>query len=90
MSIKKHLPAIVKPFFPQFCDFNRICPFKSKTNTITLAKVFVHSYLNYNYRPNSLFMVFLTTLFIAYTRYETTARVITRTSCFSHITPILQ
>ena len=36
------------------------------------------------------FIVFLSTLFTAYKKYKTTARIVTRTSRFTHITPILK
>ena len=87
VSMDKHISAIVKICFFQFRDFHRIRPLISKTDAITLANAFVYSHLDY---CNSLFMVFLNTLFTAYKKQNTTARIVTYTSRFTHITPIIK
>ena len=68
MSMGKHISAIVISCFLQPRDFHRIHPLTSKTAAITLANAFMHSHLDY---CDSLFMVFLNTLFTAYRKYKT-------------------
>ena len=81
----KHISAIVESCFLQLCDFHRIRPLISKTAAITLAKAFVHSHLDYS---NSLFYDF--PKYFIHRNQNTTARTVTCTSCFTHITPILK
>ena len=52
MSMEKLISAIVKACFLQLHDFHRIRPLISKTDSITLNNIFVHSHLEY---CNSLF-----------------------------------
>ena len=68
MSMDKHISAILKSCFLQLRNFYHICPFISKTAALTLANAFVHTHFDY---CNSLFMVILNTLFIAYKKYKT-------------------
>ena len=51
-SMDKHISTILKYCFPQLRNFNRICPFISKTATITIANAFEHSHFDL---CNSLF-----------------------------------
>ena len=88
MSMDKHISDIVKSCFLQFRYFYRIRPLISKTAAIIIAQVLVHSHLDY-----------CTSLFYGLPKYSihriqkkqnTTARIVTHTSCFTHITPILK
>ena len=88
MSMDKHISAVVKSCFLQLRDFHLICPLISKTAAIILANAFVHSHLDY-----------CDSLFYGLPKYSihrlqkiqnTTARIVTRISRFTHITPILK
>ena len=88
MSIDKHISAIVKSCFLQLRDFHCICPLISKTASITLANVFVHSHLDY---CNSLFYGLPKyNIYCLQKIQNTTACIVTRTSHFTHIMPILK
>ena len=85
MSLDKHVSPIVKSRFLQLHELRRIRPFISKTAAITLANTFVHSHLD-----------FYNSLFYGLPKYSihrlknvqnTVARIISNSSCFSHITP---
>ena len=84
----KHISAIVKSCFLQLHDFHRIRPLISKTAAMTLANVFVHSHLDYSnclfHDPPKYSIHRLQKI------QNTTARIVTRTSRFTHITPILK
>ena len=88
MSMDKHISAIVKSCFLQLRDFHRICPLISKTTAITLANAFVHSHLDYY---DSLFYSLLKYYIHRLQKIQNiTACVITRTTRFTHIAPILK
>ena len=86
--MNKHISAIVKSCFLQLRNFNHICSSISKTAAITLGNAFVHSCLDY---CNSLFYG-LPKYFIHRLQkiLNTTTRLDTRTSRFTHITPIIK
>ena len=88
MSMDKHISALVNSYFLQLRDFHRIIPLISKTATITLANAFVHFHLDY---CNNLFYG-LPEYNIHHLQkmQNTTARIVTRTSRFTHIAPILK
>ena len=88
MSMDKHISAVVKSCFLQLRDFHRIRPLISKTAAITLANAFVHSHLDY---CNSLFYGLPKYSIHRLQKIQnTTARIVTRISRFTHITPILK
>ena len=87
MSRDKYISAIDKSFFLQLRDFHRSRPLISKTVATTLTNAFAHSNLDY-----------YNGLFYGLPKYNihrlqkiqnTTARIVTRTSRFTHITQIL-
>ena len=88
MSLDDHISSIIESCFVQLRDFRRICPLISKTVAITLTNSFIHSHLNYcnslfyglpNYSINRLQKV-----------QNSAARIVTRSVCSSHITPVLK
>ena len=84
----KHISATVKFCFLQLCNFHRIRPLIFKTIAITLAYAFVHSYLD-DY--DSLFYGFSKYYIHRLQKiHNTSARMVTRTSHFPNITPILK
>ena len=86
--MNKHISAIVLSCFLQLPNFYRIRLFISKIVAITLADVFVYSHLDY---CNSLFYGLPKYSSIhCLQKQNTTACIVTRTSRFSHITPILK
>ena len=88
MSMDKHISAEVKSCFLQLRDFHRIRPLISKTAAIILANAFVHSHLDY---CNSLFYGLPKYSIHRLQKIQnTTARIVTRISRFTHITPILK
>ena len=83
MSADKHIFAIVKLSFLQLQDFHRIRPAISNTAAIILANAFVHSYLDY---CNSLFYGLPKYSIHRLQKIQnTTARIVTRSSRFTHI-----
>ena len=88
MSMDKHISAVVKLCFLQLRNFHCIRPLISKTAAITLANAFVYSNLEY---CNSLFYGLLKYSIHRLQKIQsTTVRIVTRTSCFTHITPSLK
>ena len=84
----KHICAIVKTCFLQLRDFHCIRPLISKTAAITFVNTFVYSHLDY---CNSLFYGLPKNLIRRLKKIpNTTARIVTRSSCFNHITPFLK
>ena len=88
MSLDDHISSIIESCFVQLRDFRHICPLISKTVAITLTNSFIHSRLNYcnslfyglpNYSINHLQKV-----------QNSAARIVTRSVCSSHITPVLK
>ena len=106
MSMDKHIFVIVKSCIFQLRDFHHILPFISKTAAITLANAFVHSHLDYCFVHSHLNYYFVhshldycNSLFYGLPKYSIhhlqkiqniAARIVTRTSRFTHITPILK
>ena len=89
MSVDKHLSAILLNLvFFNFIIFIIIALSSSKTTTITLTKAFAHSHLDY---CNSLCYDFPKYSIHRLKKIQnTTARMVTRTSRFFHILPILK
>ena len=95
MSMNKNISAIVKSWFLQLRDFHRIRPLISEIAAFILANAFVRNVHVHVHIPILTtvivcFIVFLNTLFTAYKKYKTTARIVTRTSRFAHLMPILK
>ena len=88
MSLDNHISSIIESCFMQLCDFCRIRLLISKTAAITLADLFLHSRRDYcknlfynfpNYSIHHLQKV-----------QNTTAHIVNRSVCSSHITSILK
>ena len=88
MSMDKYISGTGKSCFLQLRDFHCIRPLISKTAAITLANAFKHCYLDY---CNSLFYGLSKYSFHCLQKIQnTTARMVTSTSRFTHIMPILK
>ena len=88
MSVDKHISSVVKTCFHQLREFHHIRSFIAKFAAIIFANVFIHSRINY-----------CNSLFYGQPKYpinrlqkiqNSVARIVTRTSRSSHITPILK
>ena len=88
MSLDKHVSSIVKLCFLQLRDFRCIRSFISKTAALTLANAFVLSRLDF---CNSLFYGLAEYSIHRFQKVQNAvARIVSNSSCFSHITPTLE
>ena len=88
MSLDNHISSIIKSCFVQLRDIHRIRPLITKTAAITLANSFIHSRLDY---CNGLFYGLPNHSIHRLQKVQNTAaRIVTRSVCSSHITPVLK
>ena len=88
MSIDKHISSVVKTCFHQLREFRYIRSFIPKSAAILFANAFIHSRIDY---CNSLFYGLPKYLINRLQKIQNSvARIITRTSRSSHITPVLK
>ena len=88
MSVDKHISSVVKTCFHQLCKFRHIRSFIPKSAAIIFANAFIHSRINY---CNSLFYSLPKYSINCLQKIQNSvARIVTRTSRSSHITPVLK
>ena len=88
MSMNKHFSSVVKTCFHQLRKFRHIRSFIPKSAAIIFANAFIHSRMNY---CNSLFCGLPKYSINRLQKIQNSvARIVTRTSRSSHITPILK
>ena len=88
MSMDKHISFVVKTCFHQFREFRHIRSFIPKSAAIIFANAFIHSRIDY---CNSLFYGLPKYSINRLQKIQNSvARIVTRTSRSSHITPILK
>ena len=88
MSMEKHISSVVKTCFLQLREFRHIRSFIPKSAAIIFANAFIHSRIDY---CNSLFHGLPKYSINRLQKIQNSvARIVTRTSRSSHITPILK
>ena len=88
MSMNKHISSVVKTCFHQLREFSHIRSFIPKFAAIIFANAFLHSRIDY---CNSLFYGPPKYSINCLQKIQNSvARFATRTSCSSHITPLLK
>ena len=88
MSMDKHISSVVKTCFHQLREFSHIRSFIPKSAVITFANAFIHSCIDY---CNSLFYGLPKYSINRLQKIQNSvARIVTRTSRSSHITPVLK
>ena len=88
MSMNKHISSVVKTCFHQLREFRHIRSFIPKSAAIIFANAFIHSRIDY---CNSLFYGLPKYSINRLQKIQNSvARIVTRTSRSSHITPVLK
>ena len=88
MSMDKHISSVVKTCFHQLREFRHIRSFIPKSAAIIFANAFIHSRIDY---CNSLFYGLPKYSINRLQKIQNSvARIVTRTSRSSHITPVLK
>ena len=88
MSMDKHITSVVKTCFHQLREFRHIRSFIPKSAAIIFANAFIHSRIDY---CNSLFYGLPKYSINRLQKIQNSvARIVTRTSRSSHITPVLK
>ena len=88
MSMDKHISSVVKTCFHQLREFRHIRSFIPKSAAIIFANAFIHSRIDY---CNSLFYGLPKYSINRLKKIQNSvARIVTRTSRSSHITPVLK
>ena len=87
-KLHRHISSVVKTCFPQLREFRHIRSFIQKSAAIIFANAFIHSRTNYyNSLLNGLLKYSINRL---HKIQNSVARIVTRTSRSSHITPVLK
>ena len=88
LSMDKHIPSVAKTCILQLREFRHIRSFIAKSAAITFANAFIHSRIDYY---NSLLYGIPNNPLHRWQKVKNSiARIVTRTSGSSHITPILE
>ena len=88
MLMDKHISYVVKTCFLQLSEFRHIQIFIPKSAAITFANAFIHSRIHYCY--NLVYGLPKYSLYRLQKGQNSIARIVTRTSHSSHITPIVK